>query len=115
MPGITRQWIAGITAGAALWGQARGVISFLGLRRLVGTEREVHWTDLWFYGIFPSVMYIAFGLVALAFWSGWEWATYGLAAALTAALLLAIRNEWDLITWMAPRKDGDPNPDSAPY
>ena len=108
-PGITRQWIAGITAAIALWGLTRGVMSFVGLRRLVGAESEVHWTDLWFYGVFPSALYIAFGIVALAFCSGWQWAPYGLAVALTAALLLAVRNEWDLITWIAPRKDGEPD------
>ena len=29
----------------------------------------------------------------------------GLAAVNTAALLIAIRNEWDLITWIAPRRE----------
>jgi hypothetical protein len=82
-------------------------MSVLGLRRLVGEEREVHWTDMWFYGVFPSLLYLALGVVALAFWNEWGWASYGLAAAVTGALLLAIRNEWDLITWIAPRGDSD--------
>jgi len=42
-------------------------------------------------------------VVALAFWQDWPWAHGGLAAVITLALLLAIRNEWDLITWIAPR------------
>lgn len=104
-PGITSGWYAAIAGVVALWGLARGIMSIAGLSGLVGKEREVHWTDTWFYGIFPSLLYLAMGAVALAFWQGWSWAHYGLAAVLTAGLLLAIRNEWDLITWIAPRAD----------
>ena len=104
-PGITSGWYAAIAGVVALWGLARGIMSIAGLSGLVGKEREVHWTDTWFYGIFPSLLYLAMGAVALAFWQGWSWADYGLAAVLTGALLLAIRNEWDLITWIAPRAD----------
>jgi hypothetical protein len=32
---------------------------------------------------------------------------HGIAAAVTAILLLAIRNEWDLVTWLAPRGDAE--------
>ena len=38
-------------------------------------------------------------------WQGWARADDALAAFVTAGLLLAIRNEWDLITWIAPRHD----------
>ena len=34
--------------------------------------------------------------------AGAAWAVHGVAVAITAILLLAIRNEWDLITWLAP-------------
>jgi hypothetical protein len=103
-PGVSRPWFAAIVAAIALWGLARGIMSAIGIRRL---GDEVHWTDLWFYGVAASVLYIALAVVALAFWSDWPWANYGLAAAVTAGLLLAIRNEWDLITWIAPRDDSD--------
>ena len=103
-PGVSRPWFAAIVAAIALWGLARGIMSAIGIRRL---GDEVHWTDLWFYGVAASVLYIALAVVALAFWSDWPWASYGLAAAVTAGLLLAIRNEWDLITWIAPRDDSD--------
>jgi hypothetical protein len=105
VPGIGSRWYAALTAVIAVWGLARGLISFVGLRRLLGEEREVHWTDLWFYGAIPSALYVALGAVAAAFWRGCSAANYGLAAAITAALLLAIRNEWDLITWIAPKRD----------
>lgn len=54
--------------------------------------------------MFPSAVYVALGLVALAFWKQWSWAYFGLAAVVTVMLLLAIRHEWDLITWIAPQR-----------
>ncbi|HEX6741360.1 MAG TPA: hypothetical protein VF079_06145 [Sphingomicrobium sp.] len=105
MPGIERDQFAAIAAVVALWGLARAIISSLGIARL---KDEVHWTDLWFYGVAPSVVYVGLGAVALAFWRDWAWAKSGLAGAVTAILLLAIRNEWDLITWIAPRSEPTP-------
>jgi len=101
-PGMSAGWFAFISGALALWGLVRGLMSIVGIRRLSG---DVHWTDLWFYGVMPSALYVALGAVALAFWREWDWAGYGFAATLMAGLLLAIRNEWDLITWIAPRED----------
>jgi hypothetical protein len=98
-PGITRDGIALVCAIVALWGLARGLMSIAGISKL----KEVHWTDVWFYGVLPSALSAGLGAVALAFWSDWPCAHYGLAAAITAMLLLAIRNEWDLVTWITPR------------
>ena len=99
VPGITVHAISAITAAIALWGLARGLVSAVGIHRL----KEVHWTDFWFYGIYPCAIYVALGIVALALWLGWWWGPNGLAAVITLSLLLAIRNEWDLITWITPR------------
>lgn len=98
-PAIGRCEFAGITGTIALWGLARAIISTAGIRSL----KSVHWTDVWFYGLIPMLIYLALGFVALAFWKEWSWAYDGLAVVLTLALLLAIRNEWDLITWITPR------------
>lgn len=55
----------------------------------------------------PSAVYLAFGVVAFAFWTDATWAHSALAALITFGLLLAIRNEWDLITWITPQgEDG---------
>jgi hypothetical protein len=103
-PGITARVFALIQAGVAVWGLARAVTSSVGIGRLNRIDGEqVHWTDLWFYGLIPTALYLAAGAVALAFWNEWTWARYGLAVVVTAQLLLAIRNEWDLITWITPR------------
>jgi hypothetical protein len=102
-PGVERPTFAAITGAVALWGLARGIMSLTGIQRLRNTEDAPHWSDPWFYGVMPIVIYLALGAVEAAFWTGSDWSEYGLAAVLTGALLLAIRNEWDLITWIAPR------------
>jgi hypothetical protein len=104
-PGIGRCAFSAVTAAVALWGLVRGLMSTAGIGRL----KEMHWTDVWFYGVYPCVLYIALGAVALAFWADWWWAHYGLATVIIFGLLLAIRNEWDLITWITPR--GEPGED----
>src|SRR5215207_7510996 len=68
-PGITAPQFALITAVVAAWGLARGVLSIAGIRRLEATE-DIHWTDVWFYGVVPTLIYAALGGVAWAFWSG---------------------------------------------
>jgi hypothetical protein len=103
-PGISRGEFAVVAGAVAVWGLTRGIWSFVGIRRRLG-DGEVHWTDPWFYGAIPAGIYLWLFGVAIAFWSECPWAHYGLAAATTAILLCAIRNEWDLITWIAPRKD----------
>src|SRR6185503_18147666 len=50
MPGMTPVRFAAVTAIVALWGLARGIMSSVGIARL---KDEVHWTDVWFYGVFP--------------------------------------------------------------
>ena len=104
-PGIDPDEFAAIAGLVSLWGLVRAIMSSVGIARL---KDDVHWTDVWFYGAIPIALYLALGVVALAFWNGWPWAHDGLAVAVTALLLSAIRNEWDLITWIAPRSD---NPD----
>jgi len=102
--GMDRTTFAAITSVVAVWGFARGLMSIVGIRGLKG-EDTAHWTDMWFYGAIPSLLYAALGVVAVALWNDWSWELDGLAAVITGLLLCVIRNEWDLITWIAPRKD----------
>lgn len=99
VPGITRGEFVFVTGAISLWGIVRGVISTLGIGRLT----KVHWTDFWFYGVYPCAIYLSLGIVAFGLWTGWWWAQKALAVVITLGLLLAIRNEWDLITWITPR------------
>jgi hypothetical protein len=63
-----------------------------------------HWSDFWYYGAAPVAAYVALGGVAVAAWAGARHAGHALGLVLLALLMLAIRNAWDLITWLAPRR-----------
>jgi len=104
-PGIGPRDYAVISAIVAAWGLFRGVQSTVGIRRLHWQEDPPHWTDQWCYGVFPTLLSLGVAEVAWAFWINEPWAVHGVAFLVTANLLLAIRNEWDLITWLAPRRD----------
>jgi hypothetical protein len=106
MPEMTARRFALVCAIVALWGLARGIYSIVGIRRLSGTNDPPHWSDSWFYGVVPSALSLLLAAVAAAFWSAQDWAKYGVAAVITALLLISIRNEWDLVTWLAPRPKG---------
>lgn len=105
-PGMTNEIFAAIAGVIAIWGLIRGVMSIVGIGKL---GREVHWTDLWFYGLVQSAIYAALAVVAVAYWLELPWAAAALATVIVAELLLAIRNEWDLITWIAPRSGDEPD------
>ena len=57
------------------------------------------------YGVIPTLLSALLAGVPLAFWNGLEGAPYGAAVVLNAFLLLPVRNEWDLVTWLAPKPD----------
>lgn len=105
-PGLETRHYAVIAGVIGAWGLARGIYSIMSLLRLqTDGNSEVHWTDTWYYGFMPSVVYIAMGAVAVAFWIGIDWAPYALAAVIAGLTLLSIRDEYDLVTWLAPRPD----------
>jgi hypothetical protein len=105
VPRITPQEFGLLAGIIALWGMARGVLSIVGIRRLKNSNDPPYWSDHWCYGVVPGTIFVLLGIVALGFWMELEWAKYVLAAVITALLLCAIRNEWDLVTWLAPRPD----------
>jgi len=108
-PTMDAKHLALIAGVIAVWGIVRAVMSLIGIGRLEG-EHKAHWTDAWFYAVIPLALYLCLGLVAGGLWHGSDWAVLGYAGTIVAMLLLAIRNEWDLITWIAPRPaDGDPD------
>ena len=109
-PHLDGRQFALIAGGIAIWGLARGVISTVGIHNV---RDEVHWTDIWFYGLIPIALYVVLGIIAWCFWTDQPCARPALAGFVTAGLLLAIRNEWDLITWIAPRHEGKDDSDFA--
>ncbi len=87
-----------------LYGLGYSVLIAVQLTR-VGQETSPHWSDFWCYGALPVAVYAA---IELALLSSFAWrgpACFAFAAGLLALLLAAIRNAWDLVTWLAPRRE----------
>jgi hypothetical protein len=83
----------------------------VGIARLLNAAEPPHWSDLWCYGVAPVGIYLGLtGVIAAAFWGRSSWAPYAMGGLLLSLLLLAIRNAWDLVTWMTP---GPPTPAST--
>ena len=64
-----------------------------------------HWSDFWWYGIAPTVTYLALAAATACAWAELPHAAYFVALCLIALLLVTIRNAWDLVTWLAPRRE----------
>jgi hypothetical protein len=113
IPEISSHSMGFLCASVAISGSVRGAMSIAGIRRLTG-EDAPHWTDVWFYGVIPTVVYVLLGAVSAGFWADKGWAPYGVATIVTALLLVTIRNEWDLVTWLAPKADSPTAADGRP-
>ena len=97
----------GIAVGAlSLCGMGFGLRSTIGIarRRMTGADTTF---DAWFYGVFPTVTYVAMAASAVAMLLGKHWAETAVAASLIALLMVSIHAEWDLVTFLAPRASGD--------
>jgi hypothetical protein len=77
----------------------------IGLRRL---STIPHWTDFWWYGVGPAAIYVALAAATATAWLRAPHGVYILSLCVTALLVLAIRNAWDLVTWLATRRDEPP-------
>jgi len=92
-----------ILAVAALMGLANAVRTCLGIYEFTKGGDPPHWSDAWCYGVAPGVIYVGLIGTSAAAWMGWPLAVGAGAVLLMILMLVAIRNAWDLITWMAPR------------
>jgi len=108
VPGISPRGFAAITGAIALWGLTRDGMVIAGISARTGDDKP-HWTDVWFYGIAPTALYVLLALASHAIWVGQPGAPQGVAAVITCLLLITVRNEWDLVTWLAPRPDSPPD------
>ncbi len=93
--------IFGACALTCLGFTGRALVMFL-----TQSVQAAHWSDIWGYGVWPFVCCLTMvGSVAMI-WVSPVWATRGIAASVIFMLLIAIRNAWDLVTWITA-KDGD--------
>ena len=116
-PRLSTRVEAAIVGLAALVGLGNAVWACLGMSRLTPGGTPPHWSDFWLYGATPTVLYLGLTAAAVALDMKAAWAVFAIAATAFALLLLATRNAWDLVTWMAPARGGgassQPPPDSS--
>ena len=99
---LTTTEVAGLIALFAALGLGASTRACLGILALRSKPDPPHWSDFWGYGAGPAATHVLLLGAALTVWQRALFAPYLLAALLLTLLLLAIRNAWDLITWMAP-------------
>jgi hypothetical protein len=75
--------------------------------RLGRLKNPTHWSDFWYYGVAPTLTYMALCAANIATWARAPHAAFFEALCLLALLVVAIRNAWDLVTWLAPRRDSE--------
>jgi hypothetical protein len=74
------------------------------------SEAPPHWSDPWCYAVIPGVLYLALGGVALIAGDGTWLTERAIALTILVLMLIAIRNAWDLVTWLAPKTPGPETP-----
>jgi len=73
--------------------------------RIFMISDPTHWSDSWCYGAAPALTYLALVAATGSAWVGISHGAYYIALCLIVLLLVTIRNAWDLITWLAPRRN----------
>lgn len=94
-------WSALGLVALGVYGAGYAVRNCFTLRRFGNTT---HWSDPWFYGYIPPFAYAALALSAAAALARWQAGPPAVAASVLAILVLAVRNAWDLVSWLAPRQ-----------
>lgn len=70
--------------------------------RFAETFKDAHWSDIWLYGAAPLAADLLLAASAAAALLASAQTAAGLvAASLVLILLLAIRNAWDMVTWIS--------------
>lgn len=113
-PGVPTGIAAAIIGAAGLIGLAAAgrVIYHLAIAK---SFPGAHWTDLWCYGVFAFVADLALTGSAFEVWMGAPGvASREVAASVVAILLIAIRNAWDLVTWISAVNNTEPSGGAEP-
>jgi len=106
-PGLP-DWATALIFGfIAVVGLAIAVRSCVGIRTMRSAPEPPDWSDFWTYGCAPAAIYLGLCAASGAVWARAAWAPYAMAALVLVLLLLGIRNSWDLVTWIVPRRPGD--------
>ena len=103
-PGLSNRLAGSIVIGAGLCGLAYALTIGMALPGSKAADPP-HWSDLWCYAVVPGVIYVGVGLAGCELVRAADCASKALAVALLSLMYIAIRNAWDLITWIAPRRE----------
>jgi hypothetical protein len=107
MPRLAVSTAAAVFGLGALVGFANAIRACIGIRTPRPEMETAHWSDFWLYGGVPATIYLGLGVASVALWAGADWAVPASAALLLVLLLVGIRNAWDLVTWIAPKRKAD--------
>jgi hypothetical protein len=105
VPRLTLPQLAVLIAVFTVLGFSASMRTCFGIADFHKNADPPHWSDFWGYGAAPAAAYMLLAAGAAGVWRRADWAPYLLAAVLLVLLLVAIRNAWDLLTWMAPGRD----------
>jgi hypothetical protein len=105
VPGISGKVMATIVALWALIGTGYGLSISVLIRKRQQPDAG-RWSDMVTYGMLPTVVFLALLGMAGSAWVEQSNAAYILGFALLALTIVAIRNAWDLVSFIAPRANG---------
>ena len=88
-----------------LWAVAGLVYAAQRALRIRTIPNPSHWSDFGWYGVAPTLTFAALAVASALAWMHVNHAVYGVALCLLVLLIVAIRNAWDLVTWLATRRD----------
>jgi len=111
-PGLPMPLVGVIFGGCALTClgfTARALFMFV-----TESIKASHWSDVWAYSVCPFAACLVMAGSVVLIWFDPVWAARGIAASVVALLLIAIRNAWDLVTWITATKGGDLEPPPPP-
>lgn len=102
----------GLMGGLALFGL--GFCIVVGVQIAAPTTQTSHWSDFWCYGAAPAIASLLLCAALAWAWLGLRDAAPLVALGMLILLLTAIRNAWDLVTWLAPRRPAATRPAALP-
>jgi hypothetical protein len=102
-PDLPTPAIAAVVAICALSGFAYSFVTTMRIFAIRDLDLP-DWDDKVFYGILPTIVYLALACAAAAVWFAPTMAALSIALVMLAILLVGIRNAWDLATFLVIRK-----------
>jgi len=101
-PGLAAPIVGAIIGAVGLCALicAARVVVMMGLAHAI---TPAHWTDIWAYGLAPVGGYLIVLAAAASAWIAPDWTARVLAVGLIALLSIAVRNAWDLVTWITAK------------